>query len=237
MLPKSQQIQEEEYFLPYHWSFDRATYGGRIYFGYLDICLSFLDKSKVIKVLDAGCGDGRFLSLLKDRGIQEVYGVDYSERAVSFAQILVPTAKVSVENLMNLPYENFFDVIFLIEVLEHIDPKDTGKLLNSLKKSLKSSGELIISTPSVNIIPPEKHFQHFSEKSIRDIIEPYFEVIEIKGQGRLGPSFLGFLYKFLDNRYWLLRKIAKYYNLYIWPKYFNVCDVTKGQRIIARCGK
>src|SRR3989344_2528943 len=132
MLQKSQQIQEEEYFLPYHWSFDRATYGGRIYFGYLDICLSFLDKSKVIKVLDAGCGDGRFLSLLKDRGIQEVYGVDYSERAVSFAQILVPTAKVSVENLMNLPYENFFDVIFLIEVLEHIDPKDTGKLLNSL---------------------------------------------------------------------------------------------------------
>jgi SAM-dependent methyltransferase len=236
---KQQQIQENEYSMPYHWFMKRGTYEGRTYFGYMDICSSFLGKDiENLKILDAGCGDGRFLGELAKKGVKNLYGFDYSSKAVSFAKIFLPEADIKVADIKDLPYENnFFERIFLVEVLEHINPVDTNVVLGNLKRVLKNNGELIITVPSEITPTPPKHFQHFSETKIRETLRDYFEIIEIVGQGRVDFSILNFLYKFVDNRFWIVRPFSRYYDEKIWPKYFNKCSPELGERLIIRCCK
>ncbi len=238
MLENEQKIQEEAYKIPYHWFMNALNYGGRIYFGYISICIDLMDSFKGKKILDAGCGDGRFLGEMKNKGANQLYGIDYSERAVSFAKILVPEAKIQTGDLFSLPYENnFFDMIFMIEVLEHIQLYKVDNVLKELKRVLKKDGEIIITVPSKLKQVDKKHYQHFSKKSLEEIISPFFEIKDILGQDKAGFSFLKFIYKFLDNRYWLLRPFAMRYNIYIWPKFFNRCSHKKGNRLIVHCIK
>ncbi len=236
MLEKEQQIQEEAYKIPYHWFMNPLNCGGRIYFGYVNIVLNLIGGLKGSKILDAGCGDGRFLGEMKVRGATNLYGLDYSERAVSFAKILVPEASIQTGDLFSLPYEdNFFDVIFMIEVLEHIQLDKVNNVLGELRRVLKKEGEIIITVPSNKKPVDAKHYQHFSEISLVETLEPFFELKEMVGQDKAGFSFLKFFYEFLDNQYWLLRPFAMRYNIHIWPKFFNKCAVNKGNRLIAYC--
>jgi SAM-dependent methyltransferase len=244
MLEEKQKIQEEEYFLPYHWFKEPGTYGGRLYFGYLSLCLDFLrnfskDQLSQINVLDAGCGDGRFLKELQNIGVRNIYGVDYSERALSFARLLIPEAKLSKADLTEgLPYkEEYFDFIFMIETLEHIIPDRINMLLINLKKVLKRDGNLIITVPSINAFLPEhgKHYQHFSVDLLKKYIEPVFKIEKIIGQDKIGFHILKLIYKLLDNRYWLIKPLAEFYNLKIWPKFFNKCNLEEAGRLIVKC--
>ncbi len=236
MLEKEQKIQEDAYKTPYHWFMNALNYGGRIYFGYVKICLDLIKSFEGKKILDAGCGDGRFLGELRDKGVANIYGIDYSERAVSFAKIMVSEAEVRTGDLFSLPYEDdFFDVIFMIEVLEHIQLDKVENMLKELKRVLKKDGEMIITVPS-NLQPVDKkHYQHFSEESLNKALVPFFEIKNILGQDKAGFSLLKSLYKLLDNRYWLLRPLAMRYNIHIWPKFFNKCKPEKGNRLIAHC--
>ena len=211
-----------------------------MYFGYLSICSGFLNDLDVseMKILDAGCGDGRFLSELKNKGAKNLYGVDYSESALSFAKLFLPDVKFTNADLANLPYEdNFFDYIFLIETLEHIHPEKTNNVLKELKRVLKPSGRLIVTVPSVLVPLNKKHYRHFSEKTLRDCLADFFDVKSMAGQDYGKFHILKFAYKFLDNRFWLIKPLAEYYNLNIWPKYFNGCSVYYGNRLIVECVK
>jgi SAM-dependent methyltransferase len=241
-LEKEQKIQERAYQIPYHWCTEKTDYGGRIYFGYLSLCLDFLKKynndlSKV-KVLEAGCGDGRFLCELKKTGAEDLYGIDYSERAISFAKIFVPKANIQTADIKSLPYEDgFFDTIFLIEVLEHIKLDEVGSVLSELSRVLKKEGQLIITVPSKNVPVGSKHYQHFTPESLMFNLKDSFEIRDIVGQDKSGFSIAGFFYKFLDNRYWVFKKLSALYNTDIWFRMFNKCEPEKGKRLVAFCVK
>ena len=238
MLEKEQQLQEDSYRMPYHWLMNTFNRKGRDYFGYVSICLNLIESYKNKRILDAGCGDGRFLSELKNRGAINLYGIDYSERAVSFAKIFIPEANIQIGDLFSLPYKDgFFDVIFLIEVLEHIQLDKVNSVLKELRRVLKKDGELVVTVPS-NLIPVNiKHYQHFSEKYLRETLSPFFNIKKILGQDKSGFSLLKLFYKLLDNRYWLLRPFANKYNLYVWPRFFNKCNANQGNRLIIYCTK
>lgn len=241
MLSERQKIQEQEYALPYHWFKDRSTFGGRVYFGYQNICLEVVrDMDLGAKILDAGCGDGRFLGVLRERGFINLYGTDYSERAVSFARLLLPEAAMSVADLTALSYEdNFFDAIFMIETLEHIIPESIPVIISNFKRVLKPGGKLIITVPSKNapMIPNSKHYQHFSADSLTAYLKNDFNVIEIIGQDKSGFSLLNILYSLLDNRFWDIKFLRQRYNLKWWSRWYNRCGQDEGRRLIAVCQK
>lgn len=243
-LTEKQQEQEDDYkYGPYHWFKYRETFDGRLYFGYLDICLDFLKEKKLseIKVLDAGCGDGRFTGEAVAAGVKNMYGVDYSQKAISFAKLIVTDANFQVADLIEAPFDDgFFDVIFFIETLEHIIPEKIDILLKGLSRILKKDGELIVTVPSMHNgkpSPESKHYQHFTPESLEKTLNTHFEIVEILGQDNVRFHPLKIVYKLLDNKYWDIKVLRRFYNTKIWPKYFNECEPKYGHRLIAKCRK
>ena len=240
-LEKEQQRQEDKYHIPYHWFIDKSLYKGRIYFGYLSLCLNFLDQHRLseAKVLEAGCGDGFFLSKLKQAGVKELYGIDYSERALAFAKLFVPESKLVCTDLTEaLPYQdNTFNYIFLIETMEHIRPEKISPMLSEFHRVLKDDGRLIITVPSHLMKLNKKHYQHFSLESLATSLEPLFIIEKAVGQNRADRRFLRTAYKFLDNRHWQIKRLSKSFNLNMWPKLFNECRPDQGGRLVIRAKK
>lgn len=107
-----------------------------------------LVPTSVRKVLELGCGSGEFGKRLKDRGAEEVVGIELQpEPAARAAKLLdkVIVANVDIE-IPALP-EQYFDCLICNDVLEHlIDP---WMVLSRLGSTLVPGGYVVISIPNV----------------------------------------------------------------------------------------
>jgi len=199
-LTNKQLVQEEEYSFPYH--FADFISDKHKYFKFIEpLDLMRLVKEKINSfdnkiVLDAGCGDGRLCYEPKNNNYK-VVGVDYSERAISFAGGFSPEVEFFVQDLKNLDIQYKFDVIILLEVLEHFNPNDVDVILSSLSKVLNDDGKLIITVPSDNVQLSDKHYQHFNRESFKAVIEPHFKIEEMIGYSKTGSKWKR--YKFLRS--------------------------------------
>jgi len=99
------------------------------------------------KVLDIGCGNGKFLGNLIKRGF-EGYGIELSGRAAERAK-LIPELNLTIGQLRPDTFEeNFFDVITMWHVFEHMEePRNT---LDIICKILKPGGYLMMSLPNID---------------------------------------------------------------------------------------
>lgn len=98
------------------------------------------------KVLDLGCYDGLIGEKLIEAG-NKVWGIDACFEAVEAAKKRGVTAIVG-NTEEELPFKtSSFDVVFVGEVIEHI--LDTDFFIDEIKRVLKPSGELIITTPNL----------------------------------------------------------------------------------------
>lgn len=97
------------------------------------------------KVLDLGCGNGRYYELFKNKEIDYI-GVDSSEKLVNIAKEKYPAVKFQAEDALNLPFpDNHFDKIYSIAVLHHIPSKELRmEFLKESKRVLKKDGILIL---------------------------------------------------------------------------------------------
>ena len=95
-------------------------------------------KMPVGRVLEIGCGSGRYLEHLKKQG-WEITGIDIQNKDKDFIKV------IDVEKGFDL--EEKFDLILAVEVIEHL--VDTDFFLQNLSKHLKENGILIISTPNL----------------------------------------------------------------------------------------
>ncbi|MCK9282343.1 MAG: class I SAM-dependent methyltransferase [Melioribacteraceae bacterium] len=241
-LTKEQQIQEDEYEYPYHWCKKPGNSSSRLYFGYLSLAAamsrkisSLKDSDRKLKIIDVGCGDARFLKELQNTEKFDLHGVDYSEKAISFAKLLLPDVTFFVADLgseSDFPNDTY-DIVFMIETLEHIVPDNIPAMLTEIKRILKPGGEFIVTVPSDALPPGPKHYQHFSAKKLEDTLKDHFEVIEIVGQDKMGFHPLKLVYFFLDNKYWTIKPLAQKYNLNVWHKFFNKCANNEGRRVIS----
>ncbi len=97
------------------------------------------------KILDLGCGNGRFLELFKEIKV-DYMGVDNSEKLIEITNKKYPGKKFQVADALNLPFpDNYFDKIFSIAVLHHIPSGDfRNQFIKEAKRVLKPGGLLII---------------------------------------------------------------------------------------------
>lgn len=232
-----QKKQENQYSIPYHWFFKKKSEEAREYFGYVDIVLNLLGENlSNQKILDVGCGDGRISFEISQRGA-EVCGVDYSKKAISFAKILSPNVNFEICDIKKMPYQsNFFDKAVLVETLEHIPPSEIPLVLRELNRVLKGGGQLIITVPTILVLVPIKHYQHFSEEKIEKDLKSFFKIKKIIGQDKNSFLFKN-LYRLTDNRFWQIKPLAKFFNFYIYPKFFNKCNCQNSKRFIILCEK
>lgn len=100
-----------------------------------DLCLSILEgitkhHSKLIKLMDVGCGTGNFTLELEKKFPQfkQIVGVDFLKEIVDAAQEKVKqNQKISFiqADLLNIPFDDkTFDVTICIDVLHHIHSED-----------------------------------------------------------------------------------------------------------------
>jgi hypothetical protein len=83
--------------------------------------------NKHINVLDYGCALGFFLDGLKDVGIQNTFGYDISEWALS----KVNSEKHSLLNYEQL-FENKYNFVYFLDVLEHMKDEEIHNVLIKL---------------------------------------------------------------------------------------------------------
>jgi SAM-dependent methyltransferase len=98
------------------------------------------------RVLDLGCGAGRFVAALRDAGAEPV-GVELAAAALERARRNVPGADlrlVTPEGSLPLGHGEV-DVVWCSEVLEHVP--DTIGLLTEVRRVLKHGGRLIVTVP------------------------------------------------------------------------------------------
>lgn len=101
------------------------------------------------RILDVGCGDGRFLQVLSDFGPKEweLVGVDFDEAAVARCRARGFSAYAKrVEDMAN-EAPGTFDCVVMLQLLEHVEnPAETAKKIFEL---LAPGGIFVIETPNL----------------------------------------------------------------------------------------
>jgi len=93
------------------------------------------------KVLDMGCGSGRFTAAFGRLGAKKVYGVDLGEQGLKIGKKLCNMFKLKnvifkKSSVLNLPFRNnYFDFVFCKGVLHH-----TGNLKKALDQFVRVIG-------------------------------------------------------------------------------------------------
>lgn len=102
------------------------------------------------RILDAGCGTGGNLAMLKEFG--DVTGVELEHMAVEAARKRTGNAVRILEGGIpdGLPKGEQFDVITMFDVLEHLD--DPVGAVNALRELLTPSGQLVITVPAFQFL-------------------------------------------------------------------------------------
>jgi SAM-dependent methyltransferase len=155
------------------------------------------------RVLDLGCGTGRFVAALRDAGADPV-GVELAETALQRARANVPGADLRlVEPDGSLPLEHgSVDLVWCSEVLEHV--ADTEHVLLEIRRVLRPGGRLLVTVPFhgrikaalIGLLRFDQHFdplgQHlrfYTRGSLRATLEQSgFDGVRVRPWG--GPPLL-----------------------------------------------
>lgn len=125
-------------------------------------------------VLEVGCGNGYYLSLLNRLGIKlSLTGIDIDELALNDAKRFINDKKVKVmmADASKIPFPNHtFDKIVMSEVIEHVTD-DEKKVLKEVYRVLKKDGILVLTTNNINYPflwdPVNWILQHFFNTHIK----------------------------------------------------------------------
>lgn len=178
--------------------------------------ISHLDKN--YKILDLGCGTGRFLEFAN-------YGVDISPEMIKVAKTKFQEKQICEGSVSSIPFSNnYFDIIYSLHVIMHLNKNMTESFLEEAYKKLKPKGKLIFDFPSkkrretVNYKAQNWHAANqFSIEEIIKISEPNWKLIKYKGILFLPihrfPNFIRPLFLFIDN--FLCHSFLKEYASYI----------------------
>lgn len=103
-------------------------------------------KEKSKRLLDFGCGDGFFLASLTDK-VNERYGIDIDDRTIAQAQNRYSEINFRVlRSEKRIPYrDNFFDVVTLHHVLEHVNSET--QVVKEIHRVLKPGGLFLLASP------------------------------------------------------------------------------------------
>ncbi len=101
------------------------------------------------RVLDAGCGSGRNISLLSPL-VKEIAGVDFSEQMLERARARVIEEKLGNVSLaqgsvtkLEFP-DNSFDKVICASVLQYLDNKDCAEAIAEMIRVAKPGGTLVL---------------------------------------------------------------------------------------------
>lgn len=124
--------------------------------------LQLLVDVKGKRILDAGCGEGRFARMLAERGAR-VTAIDLSKRMLQLAQADEAKTPLGIEYLeMSMtdlsPFaDDSFDAV--VAYLSILDVEDFGTALREIARVLKTGGRFMFSTVHPCFYPPDSSWE------------------------------------------------------------------------------
>lgn len=120
--------------------------------GYLRLHFLASKCKKGEKVLNIGVGGGVFEKIAFHKKI-DVYSLDPSEDAIANVQRVLGAEKAKSGFADAIPFDDdFFDVVVMSEVLEHLDAKILGKTLQEVYRVLHVEGRFIGTVPNDEVL-------------------------------------------------------------------------------------
>ncbi|MFC1496424.1 class I SAM-dependent methyltransferase [Candidatus Margulisiibacteriota bacterium] len=151
-------------------------------------CAKMLQGKK--KIMEVGSGDGIGLPLVAPVA-RQLYCVDWDKRHIDSVERRL---KKYFKNIVLLHHDMNksapkikVDAAYLIDVIEHVDPKKEKKFMNNIINCLKKDGVLILGTPNLEaskFASPCSEVQHInlkSMKTLRQLLEMYFKNVFMFG--------------------------------------------------------
>jgi SAM-dependent methyltransferase len=160
------------------------------------------------RVLDLGCGAGRFVAALRDAGADPV-GVEIAETALERARRNAPGADLRlIEPDGSLPLEHAsVDLVWCSEVLEHV--ADTGHTLLEARRVLRPGGRLLVTVPfhgrvktalialtrfDAHFDPLGQHLRFYTGESLASTLERSgFAAVRVRAWGGVPPLRTGLM--------------------------------------------
>ena len=179
------------HFLAWEEEYKHVTWGG-------PRSISMLEglASPSSRILDLGCGNGRFLLPLSRK--YESIGTDVSATAVNRARLYLfknnSQAECLVSSITSIPFsENSFDVILCLGVLQHLLEDERQIAINEVRRVMKTGAILVIEVFGTGDMryggePIEKDtfrrkngiiYHYFTQEEISSLLFK-FEIIEMK---------------------------------------------------------
>lgn len=149
------------------------------------------------KLLDAGCGSGRWLRWFQDLGFRQLFGADIRDQEINEARQLNPGINFCNASISSLPFEdNYFDFIILSEVfssiLEDRLMEDSAK---ELLRVLASGGAILFNDNNKKAVEKAKiEKEHYLRYVKKEDLVKLFPSSQIHFLSFLvNPSFTGAL--------------------------------------------
>lgn len=156
----------------------------------VNISKKFIKKDA--NILDYGTGKGFLIEHLLNQKFNKVTACDFSDESVIHINKAFKNRQgfVNCEQIKGLPSHfesNHFDVVYLLEVIEHLSIEYYDNTLKELNRLLKKDGICIISTPNNENLTAEKvicadcgaifhkvqHVRNFTVDSLTKEMEKY----------------------------------------------------------------
>jgi SAM-dependent methyltransferase len=175
--------------------------GGMLIDGYFKavdrlIALSNVDAQQAPHAIEIGCGEGFSTQRLRALLPQKVAlsASEYVADMVPRAQAHNPGVTVTQESVYETKHaDGTFDLVFLLEVLEHLDYTDDALL--ELRRIMKPGGHLIVGVPreplwcALNMARLKYvkrfgntpgHLNHWSTHTLKQYVGKYFSIEAVK---------------------------------------------------------
>jgi 2-polyprenyl-3-methyl-5-hydroxy-6-metoxy-1,4-benzoquinol methylase len=145
---------------------------------YFDINFSRHIKAPLdASIIEVGSGNVRYLARIKELGYTNLVGIDLSEDQVAFArnELELDCVFQAEANEWMKSKNECYDVIFCLDVMEHLELSDLIKLTKSFSCALKPGGKIIVQVPnSLSPFSPVfhgdlTHKRAFTQSSLRQL--------------------------------------------------------------------
>ena len=114
-----------------------------------EMFLAYLPKDG--KIVDAGCGFGKWVVYLHRRGY-DILGIDNNEMAIAKLKEFDSSLRVEMGDILNLGYpDDSFDAYISMGVIEHFE-EGPQLALREAHRILKPGGLVFVSVPTMNVL-------------------------------------------------------------------------------------
>lgn len=180
-----------------------------------------------LRILDLGCGKGRFARLLMNAGAC-VVGADISTAMLGAARGVSRVAA----SALRLPFrDSVFDAVIAIEMLEHVPSRALGTVLGEMRRVLRAEGRAVILDKNRYALDPNRPWlpralvkwiderrglwMYAPHEAAR---EQWFGPWSLSRQltRHIGPSQVSFLLDSNEQRHWVFRKLDSTRSMVCW---------------------